>query len=168
MQEFCSFAILPVRSNTRLTFRFQAVTWNTRKQPLSKDLLVISLSAVRRKGMKLCMITGICLCSKKRQFFLANQRYSEQYVMQTSNSIKLSSPPPRQEDLQYGDRSSFIVEGGRGQRILVVTIKNCSRRLVPLPLPFKTMWSSQPPLPPQNPAINNGGSLMTITWEEIY
>lgn len=140
MQEFCSFQILPVRSNTRLTFRFQAVTWNTRKQPLSKDLLVISLSAVRRKGMKLCMITGICLCSKIRQFFLrlANQRYSEQYVMQASNSIKLSSPP-RQEDLQYGDRSSFIAEGGRGQRILVVTIKNCSRRLVPLPLPFKTM-----------------------------
>ena len=96
MQEFCSFAILPVRSNTRLTFRFQAVTWNTRKQPLSKDLLVISLSAVRRKGMKLCMITGICLCSKIRQFFLrlANQRYSEQYAMQASNSIKLSSPPP--------------------------------------------------------------------------
>lgn len=122
MQEFCSFAILLVRSNTRLTFRFQAVTWNTRKQPLSKDLLVISLSAVRRKGMKLCMITGICLCSKKRQFFLrlANQRYSEQYVMQASNSIKLSSPP-RQEDLQYGDRSSFIAEGGRGQRILVVS-----------------------------------------------
>ena len=96
MQEFCSFAILPVRSNTRLTFRFQAVTWKTRKQPLSKDLLVISLSAVRRKGMKLCMITGICLCSKIRQFFLrlANQRYSEQYVMQASNSIKLSCPPP--------------------------------------------------------------------------
>ena len=122
MQEFCSFAILPVRSNTRLTFRFQAVTWNTRKQPLSKDLLVISLSVVRRKGMKLCMITGICLCSKVRQFFLrlANQRYSEQYVMQASNSIKLSSPP-RQEDLQYGNRSSFIAEGGRGQRILVVS-----------------------------------------------
>ena len=68
------------------------------------------------------MITGICLCSKIRQFFLrlANQRYSEQYVMQASNSIKLSSPP-RQEDLQYGDWSSFIAEGGRGQRILVVS-----------------------------------------------
>lgn len=150
MQEFCSFAILPVRSNTRLTFRFQAVTWNTRKQPLSKDLLVISLSAVRRKGMKLCMITGICLCSKIRQFFLrlANQRYSEQYVMQASNSIKLSSPP-RQEDLQYGDRSSFIAEGGGVRGFWLCHDKNCWRRLVPLPFPFKTMWSSQPPLPPK-------------------
>ena len=151
MQEFCSFAILPVRSNTRLTFRFQAVTWNTRKQPLSKDLLVISLSAVRRKGMKLCMITGICLCSKIRQFFLrlANQRYSEQYVMQASNSIKLSSPPGKKTcNMGTGHHLSPKGVGVRG--FWLCHDKNCSRRLVPLPLPFKTMWSSQPPpLPPK-------------------
>lgn len=142
MQEFCSFAILPVRSNTRLTFRFQAVTWNTRKQPLSKDLLVISLSAVRRKGMKLCMITGICLCSKIRQFFLrlANQRYSEQYAMQASNSIKLSSPPPPAKKTCNMGTGHHLSPKGVGVRgFWLCHDKNCWRRLVPLPFPFKTM-----------------------------
>lgn len=141
MQEFCSFAILPVRSNTCLTFRFQAVTWNTRKQPLSKDLLVISLYAVRRKGMKLCMITGICLCSKIRQFFLrlANQRYSEQYVMQASNSIKLSSPPPAKKTCNMGTGHHLSPKGVGVRGFWLYHDKNCWRRIVPLPFPFKTM-----------------------------